>query len=85
MIMMKCDIQHGITMFGGGAPAYTPPPAVPPQAAPPTLASASVAESAATKLNQNEAAISDYGTSGGAQGVSPDSVNRAVQTLGGVQ
>lgn len=80
---MICDVQHGITMLGGGAPAYTPPPAPPPVAAPATLASSSVAASAANKQNQEGAALEDFGASG-TQGVAPGSVTTAKQTLGGV-
>lgn len=80
--------RHGIMPnnagFGGGAPSYTPPPAAPPAAQPATLASSSVAASAATKQNNMGAAAQDIGTTGGAQGVNPTSVNTAKTTLGGV-
>lgn len=70
--------------FGSSPPAYTPPPAAPPSAAPATLASPSVAASGANQLNQSGAALQDFGTPGGAQGVNPGSVSTAKTTLGGV-
>lgn len=78
-----CEVQKSIVCFGGGgAPAYTPPPAAPPSATPATLASASVASTAANRQNAIGAAAQDIGTS--SAGVAPSSVSTAKQTLGGV-
>lgn len=70
--------------LGASTPSYTPPPAAPPQAAPATLASASISASSAKQRNTQGAALSEFGTAGGAQGVAPSSVTTAKQTLGGV-
>lgn len=70
--------------FGSSPPSYVPPPAPPPAAAPPTLASSSVAASAANRQNTIKGEQASFGTSGGAEGVAPTSVNRAATTLGGV-
>jgi len=71
--------------FGGSTPSYTPPPAAPPIAAPATVATSSMASAQQKQLNATEAAAQDVGTSGGAQGVSPQSVTTGKSTLGGVQ
>lgn len=70
--------------FGSSTPSYVPPPAAPPAAQPATLASSSVASNAASRQNKIGASAQDIGTAGGAEGVAPQSVNRAVTTLGGV-